>query len=163
MAYEIELNPVDHLTVGYVGAAGDRTFYIQAFKGAQVVTLLCEKQQVQSLAINAERFIKSIQRRFPQLPAANDLYHESDMALREPLEPLFRAGEIGLGYDEDADLLVLLIQELQADEETGEVQPGSIVRFWLTRSQLLAVSRYGSIIVKQGRPAFQERRNGHHK
>ena len=39
------------------------------------------------------------------------------MELQEPLEPLFRVGQMGVGYDEDGDLVVLFAQEITNDGE----------------------------------------------
>ncbi len=47
---EIELNPVDFITVGTVGPKGRRLFHIQAGKAGQIVTLTIEKEQARALA-----------------------------------------------------------------------------------------------------------------
>ncbi len=39
----IELDPVTHITAGALGKPGHRTFFIQAERGLDRVTLLCEK------------------------------------------------------------------------------------------------------------------------
>ena len=44
----IELDPVDRITADAVGPAGERTFFIQARKAEQLVTVMVEKQQVQA-------------------------------------------------------------------------------------------------------------------
>ena len=41
-----ELDRVDAFVPGAVGEPGDRTFYLQARAGEQVISLRCEKQQV---------------------------------------------------------------------------------------------------------------------
>ena len=162
MAFEMNLNPVKHITVGYTGKPGHRTFYIQMEYRDEIISLLCEKQQVQSLAIGVERFVRSLHLRFPELAPISADYSEEEMALREPAEPMFRVGDIGLGYDEDGDHLVIVISELSIDEETGEPDDdGSIIRVWASRKQMMALSRHGSAIVKQGRPLFYDRRNGY--
>lgn len=161
MSDEMELNPIDRLTAGYVGEPGARTFYIQIDYENRLISLLCEKQQVQSLSIGVERFIKSLHQKYPALPETIGHYDNEEMALREPIDPLFRVGDIGLGYDDASDQLVLAISEVRTDEESGEIQSGQVIRAWATREQLMAFSKYSAIVVKQGRPMFHERRNGH--
>ena len=46
----MELGPVDRITADAVGEPGDRTFYIQARAGSELITVIVEKQQVQLLA-----------------------------------------------------------------------------------------------------------------
>ena len=45
-----DLPDVDSFTAGTVGPAGQRTFFLQAVAGPQIVTLKVEKQQVAALA-----------------------------------------------------------------------------------------------------------------
>jgi uncharacterized repeat protein (TIGR03847 family) len=47
---EIDWDDTDAFTVGTVGAAGRRVFFIQARRAGQVVSLKLEKQQVAGLA-----------------------------------------------------------------------------------------------------------------
>jgi len=170
----IELKPVSRITAGAVGPPGKRVFFLQARKEFETVTLLVEKQQIESLAVGVEQFLGELEKRFPDLPKASNDYSEYDMQLEEPPDPLFRAGQLGIGYDEDNDLLVLVVQELPAEETETPPGDASTARFWATRSQMLALGRYGSEICQRGRPTcgncgqpmdpeghFCPRRNGH--
>ena len=49
--YDFDLKPCSRLTIGTVGPAGQRSFYLQGIQGRQMVSLLIEKQQAQALAI----------------------------------------------------------------------------------------------------------------
>ncbi|MBI4771462.1 MAG: DUF3090 domain-containing protein [Chloroflexi bacterium] len=168
----IELKPVTRITTGAIGQPGKRVFFLQAEKSPDVVTIVVEKQQVASLALGMGEFIRELQQRFPDLDEATDRYSEREMQLRQPVDPLFRAGQMGLGYDQDSDMLVLVVQEIVP--EGAEVEQASVVRLWATRSQMLALGRYGAQVVGQGRPIcgscgqpidpeghFCPRRNGH--
>ncbi|MCE2490964.1 MAG: DUF3090 family protein, partial [Anaerolineae bacterium] len=42
---ELELRPVDFVTIDTIGPKGQRVFYLQAGKEAQIVTLVIEKEQ----------------------------------------------------------------------------------------------------------------------
>ena len=72
------------------------------------------------------------------------------MHILPPVDPLFRVGELGLGYDADNDLLILVAREQSRDEE--ETDDTRVVRFWCTRSQLRAMSSWGIEIASRGRP-----------
>lgn len=145
-----DLNPVSRITAGAVGPPGKRVFYLQARKGDLLVTLLVEKQQVQALAIGVEQFLADLQRRFPHLPEASADYDPEAMELEEPIAPAFRVGQLGLGYDQENDMLVVVAREIQ--EEGDDPEQAAAVRFWGTRSQIRAFSRWGMDVASRGRP-----------
>src|SRR3972149_5614538 len=145
-----DFNPVTHITAGAAGPPGGRVFYLQAKHGLETLTLVCEKQQIEALAIGIEQFLEELQKKHPDLPQATDYYERYKMALEEPVEPAFRVGQMGLGYDEENDLLVLVAQAIVTEEMNPE--DASAARFWTPRSQLRAVSRYSLEVVRQGRP-----------
>ena len=165
----LELNPVSRITAGYIGVPGQRTFFLQARKGNQVVSLLMEKEQVAALAQSVLQLIEHLDQNFPAMSTAP---LPRNMALETPVQPLFRVGQMGLGYDQERDLLVLVAQEIRAraedeedeDEEEeadefeaddgGEIdeEEGDIVRMWASRGQMEAMARHAIEMVKQGRP-----------
>ena len=75
---EIDLNPVTHITVDAIGKPGQRVFYIQGIKDEEVITLILEKMQVQSMALGVEEFLSEIATRFPNLTEAHADYDEDD-------------------------------------------------------------------------------------
>lgn len=147
---EIDLRPVTHITTDAIGQPGKRVFYLQGWQDERTVTLIVEKIQIQSLAVGFEQFIAEIQERFPDLPEASDDYIEEKMRIIPPLDPLFRVGEMGLGYEADSDQVVLVAREQVAEGENKE--EGDTVRFWCTRSQLRALCRWGMEVASRGRP-----------
>ena len=169
-----DLNPVTHITADAIGEPGERTFYIQARKDRQLVTLLCEKQQVAALALGIEQLLEQIAQKDPALTGRSDEVLDIDMSLDEPLEPAFRVGQMGLGYDEDRNLLVLVAQELLPEGE--DASTASNARFWGTPAQMRTLARHAAQVVAAGRPVcplcgapmdpeghFCPRRNGHQK
>jgi uncharacterized repeat protein (TIGR03847 family) len=147
---EIDLDPVTHLTTDAIGQPGQRVFYIQGWQEDRVVTLLVEKVQIQSLAMGLNDFLKEVNTRFPDLPEASDDFDEGKMHIQPPVDPVFRVGEIGLGYDADRDLICLIAREiLNADMQPDDA---SVARFWATRSQMLALTRWGLDVASHGRP-----------
>ena len=105
-----DLNPAERITVGAIGQPGQRTFYLQARSGRQLLSLVVEKEQVSALAAALEQLLESLAEKNPLLSTSDDLIGIASMELEEPVEESFRAGQIGLGYDEARDLLVIIIQ-----------------------------------------------------
>jgi uncharacterized repeat protein (TIGR03847 family) len=147
---EIDLQPVTHILVDAIGPPGKRVFYLQGWQDNRSVTLIVEKFQIQSLAIGLDQFLAEIEEKNPELTQASGDYEEGKMHILPPVDPLFRVGELGLGYDEDSDLLILVARELVPEDQDAE-QAG-VVRFWCTRSQLRAMSNWGIEIASRGRP-----------
>ncbi len=146
---EIELNPVKRITADAIGPPGKRVFYLQANTDEETVTMIAEKFQVQSLSLGVEQFLAEITERFPDLPQASSAYDEAFMKIQPPVDPIFRLADIGLGYNSEEDMVILVVHELLpegADEEPG------IVRLWCTRSQLRALGHLGVEVATQGRP-----------
>jgi uncharacterized repeat protein (TIGR03847 family) len=172
-----DLNPITHITAGAIGEPGQRTFYIQARQGSRLVTLLCEKQQVAALALGVEQLLEQLAQKDPERVGPSDQVLEIDMSLDEPLDPAFRVGQMGLGYDEDRNLLVLVAQELLPEGE--DPATASSARFWGTATQMRTLARHAAEVVAAGRPLcplcgepmdpenpqdhFCPRRNGHSK
>jgi uncharacterized repeat protein (TIGR03847 family) len=147
---EIDLQPVTHILTDAIGPPGERVFYLQAWKDDRTVTLIVEKFQIQTLAIGLERFLEEIRGKYPDLPDASGDYVEEKMRIHPPIEPMFRVGEIGLGYDAESDLVVLAAREMLAEDQDPE--EASLVRFWCTRSQILSMTRWGVEMASRGRP-----------
>lgn len=169
----IDLNPVTHITADAIGEPGQRVFYIQARQGALIVTLLCEKEQVQALAIGIEQILAQVAHKDPNRVGPLDEVLALDMSLAEPVEPLFRIGQMGLGYDEESNLLVLVMQELLPED--ADPESAAIARFWFTPLQARTLARHALEVVAAGRPRcplcgapmgpegehFCPRKNGH--
>jgi uncharacterized repeat protein (TIGR03847 family) len=147
---EIDLRPITHITIDAIGQPGKRIFYLQGWQDTRSVTLIVEKIQVQSLAIGLEQFMTEVQQQFPELTDVSDDFIEDQMRIRPPVDPLFRVGELGLGYDAENDLVVLVAREVVAeDQDPGQAKS---VRFWCSRAQVRAMCRWGMQVASQGRP-----------
>jgi uncharacterized repeat protein (TIGR03847 family) len=144
-----EMHPVSHITIEAVGPPGERVFLLQASQGTETLTLKLEKEQAQVLAHSIDQLLEELSERFPQPMSTMEEPLTSELMLRDPLEPLFAIGQMGLGYDESEDALVLVVQELTSEEELDNAR---IARFWATRGQMRAVSRHALDVVAMGRP-----------
>jgi uncharacterized repeat protein (TIGR03847 family) len=150
MPYEkYDLNPVDRITADAVGEPGQRVFYLQARKGNRLVTVICEKEHVAALAIASEQVLLSLADGDADSVAEPDPAIEGGMDLEYPLDPVFRAGEVNLGYDQVSGHLVVIAYEL-LDE--GDESTPSVARFWATLAQMRAFGIHGQKVVAAGRP-----------
>lgn len=147
----MELDPVDRITVGAVGEPGERTFFLQARRGTDLVTIVVEKQQVQLLAATLVDMLSRL---------GDDVSTEvetGEMELEQPLVPEWRAGRIAVGYEEDRDLFMLEAEEAEDEDEEEKEEPELVgqARFWATRDQMLALARHGIIVAAAGRPTCE--------
>jgi uncharacterized repeat protein (TIGR03847 family) len=148
--FEIDVDPCEHITTDAIGAPGQRVFYLLAFQAARTVTIIIEKVQLQSLAMGIEQFLSQIASQNPDLPEASADFLDEQMRINPPLEPVFRAGEIGLGYDKERDLVVIVTHEILVEGDDPE--EAAVIRFWCTRSQAHALARWGMEVIQRGRP-----------
>jgi len=168
-----ELNPVTRITASAIGDPGQRTFYLQARKGSNMVTLVAEKEQISALSLALQQMLEDLHTKHPK--GSNFMRLTMDMELEQPFTPEFRIGRLGLGYDEENDLLVIVATELLPEEM--EQEDASSCRFFCSRAQVDALARHGIDVVSKGRPVcalcgkpmdadgnvigFCPRRNGH--
>jgi len=162
-----ELPEVDWATVGTVGIPGQRTFYLQARQGDQLITLKLEKQQVAAMA----QFLGEI---LSDLPVPSDVPDDAALALAEPVLAEWAVGGLQLAYDGAADRIVILAEELRPDDDdesetTASEEPAEepieailggadpdpdrgVGRLGLTRTQAAGIVRRGWDLVNAGRP-----------
>jgi uncharacterized repeat protein (TIGR03847 family) len=150
MPYQVyDLNPVDRITADAIGEPGSRVFYLQARKGQRQVTLICEKEHVAALSAAIDHLLLSLADDDADAVVEPDPAIHGGMELEYPLDPVFRTGRVNLGYDQEADQLVIIAYELLAEED--EAIP-SVARFWATPAQMRAFSIHGQEVVAAGRP-----------
>lgn len=163
---EIELKNVDFVTIGTIGPKGRRVFYLQAGYDNRLVSLVVEKEQSWALSEAINELIEDLDTRYETDILHSDVdFSEIDMDLREPIEPVFRVSQMGLGYDEDQEKIVLVAQELVipeasdddllglnniSDDDDDAENPG-VVRLWCSSDQMHTLSAQAMRIVKSGR------------
>jgi uncharacterized repeat protein (TIGR03847 family) len=145
VARHIELNPLTHLTIGTVGEPGERVFYLQGSKGSDLISLIIEKQQAAMLASSLESLLEELAEKYSADEDREAVW--TDMRLREPIEPLFRVGNLGLGHNEEVGLIVIVSYELVEEDEEPNV-----VSFWSTRTQGQSLVKHANDVVQAGRP-----------
>jgi len=123
---------------------------------------------VRALADAIGHLLDSLAEKDPRLITSDDMLI-TDMSLEEPIEPEFRIGQMGLGYDAERDMVILLMQSAVEDDD----EPLR-ARFAASRPQMRALSSHAAQVVAAGRPIcgncgrpidpvghFCPQRNGH--
>lgn len=170
--FELDIDPISHITVDAIGKPGQRVFYMQAWQDHRTYTIVLEKFQLQSLAISIEQLLAELLTKNPEIEPTGGDYVEQAMHINPPVEPLFRSGEFGLGYEQDRDLVVILAREIVL--EGGDPEDAGVIRFWCSRDQAHSMARWGAEVAQRGRPIctqcgqpmepeghFCPRKNGH--
>lgn len=147
MAQHIEINPVSHLTIGTLGEPGNRTFYLQGGRNNDIVSVIIEKVQAAALADSLEELLAELQKEHPRIQ--NDLGKpmQLDLRLLEPIEPLFRVGNLGLGFNDELWRIIIVAYELVAEDEDP-----NLVSFWSPPERIQPLIGHARQVVKAGRP-----------
>ena len=150
MSVYFDFDEVDAFTVGALGEPGDRSFFLQARRGTQRVTVKCEKQQASAISDYLRRVLND-------LPEPTERPIAAAMELIGPFNAAFVLGPVGLGYDRSNDMVLLQLEEVIAVDEEGEPldedPDRGHIRMFLTRHQANAFCRHAENIVAAGRPA----------
>ncbi len=94
--------------------------------------------------------LAELARQKPELAVPTADVDPDKMRISPPVDPLFRAGEMGIGYDADHDLIVILLRELVL--EGTDAENAAVVRFRCTRLQVRRLADWGSEVIDRGRP-----------
>jgi uncharacterized repeat protein (TIGR03847 family) len=126
-----------------IGLPGQREFYVQARKGPVAVSFLVEKTQVVILADRLVRILDRLAGRKPEDAGTVGML-QADLHLELPVTSEYRVGGIALGYDDDADTVLLEFWNIDEEEER--------YRITVTREQARAFARFGQQVCAAGRP-----------
>ncbi len=113
-------DPPERFVAGTVGQPGERQFYLQARDGARVVSVALEKGQVQALAERVDALLDTVLRRSggeAPIPATAPIGSDDLGPLDAPVTEEFRVGAMALGWNPEAELLVIEAHEFLDDEE----------------------------------------------
>ena len=146
----------DRFVSGTIGMPGDRTFYLQSRQGADVVTVLLEKEQVSLLAAKLIEMLDEIGRNDAEVaasePAAEDLE-----PLETPVLEAFRVGAFGIGWDTTSRRVVIEIHAVTEAEDVPDIgdddaEGPDCLRVWLDAAAVRAFAKRSSAWVASGRP-----------
>ncbi len=135
-----------HVTVGFTGVPGQRTFFLQAEEGEDRVEFLLEKGQARGIG----ELLAQLLIRMDDSPVTD--WDRAAMALRVPLEALWRVGELSLGMDSEQDRFLIEVNELLLEDDDGVPRTATI---WLDRDQARRLAAHAVEVVEQGRPTCE--------
>src|SRR3954447_16329447 len=110
-------DPPDRFIAGTIGQPGNRTFFLQARRAGQIVSVVLEKVQVAVLAERLGVLLDELESR-GIAPATNGVMADS-APLDEPLNESFRATTLTLGWDGDTEQ-ILVEGRAEIDDEDGD-------------------------------------------
>jgi len=153
----------ERFVVGTVGMPGERTFYLQAKSGDEVVTVAFEKQQASVLADRMDQLLDEIGgTRAPEgvVPETAPVELADNAPLDLPLEEEFRVGAMALGWDEANNLVVI---EAHAVSDVEGFEPPDLadddsegpdtLRVWLAAPYARAFAERTRTVISSGRPS----------
>ncbi|WP_445165641.1 DUF3090 domain-containing protein [Mycolicibacterium sp. Dal123E01] len=147
----------DRFVAGTVGQPGNRTFYLQAVHDSRVISVILEKQQVAVLAERIGALLVEINRRFgTPLPPEIDIDDLSPLV--SPVDAEFRVGTMGLGWDSEAqtvvvELLAVSETEFDASVVLDDAEEGpDAVRVFLTPESARQFASRSTRVISAGRP-----------
>lgn len=135
----MDLDPVDNLAVAAIGPPGQRRFYLQVAGAGQVLTLGCEKVQVQALV---ERIREALAAQGTEAAAG-----PPSTAPVEPLEAQWDIAELGVGFHEASERFVIVVRE-----QPGAESEGGVARLWASPDRLRAFAVQAAEVLAGGRP-----------
>jgi uncharacterized repeat protein (TIGR03847 family) len=148
----------DRFVAGTVGQPGNRTFYLQAVHDSRVVSVVLEKQQVAVLAERIGALLIEVNRRFGT-PIPPDTGDVDDLnPLVTPIDAEFRVGTMGLGWDSEAqtvvvELLAVTDTEFDASVVLDDAEEGpDAVRVFLTPESARQFAARSNAVISAGRP-----------
>jgi len=152
----------DRFATGTVGEPGNRTFFLQARDGHRVVSVALEKTQVAVLAERLGRLLVELDRHgiVEDAPTASE---PDDTPLDEPLNEAFRAGTLTLGWDGEAERILIEARAAQlgadAEEEAEAIEikdddedGPDLLRVRLTTEAARSFVERAFRVVRAGRP-----------
>jgi uncharacterized repeat protein (TIGR03847 family) len=152
--FAYDLNPVKFIVADAVGEPGQRTFFLQARAGSRLVSIVMEKQDFGQLAIAVLQLLEELEKQYPHLQQTSSSYKSPTP--EHPMDPVFRVGQLSIGYDEDEDMIWIVAKALVVNEAGEVADPDRedipAVRFVASRDQMRAMSEHALEVISKGRP-----------
>lgn len=118
----IDFDPPDRFVADSVGPAGQRTFFVQAVKGAQVMTVSLEKEQVRLLGESLTELLNEMAGAVADHPDEAIMHDRAP--LQTPIEEDFRARQLTLAWDENTRRVNIEASDREpADEDDDDDDP----------------------------------------
>lgn len=156
-------DPPERFVTGTVGEPGQRTFFLQARSGTNLVSVALEKQQVLALVARLDELLDELMAvpgNEGVVPAITPLgLHDSD-PLEQPIVEQFRVGTMTLSWDPVEHRVVIEVfpvAELDPaaaveGEEEEPTEPEELVVLRLGAGQARAFCSRSNQVIEAGRP-----------
>lgn len=148
----------DRVVIGTIGLPGERTFYLQARAGTQLVSVALEKQQSALLAEKIDAILDELMSATGNpfsVPSSTPV----ELVDNEPLEPVveeFRAGMMGLGWDPSTVQFVVeaypIVDTDDVDQDAPEPEPAEKLLLRMPVGTARAFAKRTREVVGAGRP-----------
>lgn len=153
------LEQPDRFVAGTIGRPGERTFYLQARQGNRLVSVVCEKEQVQILAEHLTRLMDQIALVVDDVsdPGPTDEARDSD-PLDLPLLADFQVGTMSIAWDVPTRRIQIELFDAEAteeeDSESEEFEPadGESLLVQITLQMGREFVARAQALVRAGRP-----------
>ncbi len=149
----------DRFVVGTLGAAGQRTFFLQARTGSDVVSVSLEKQQSAALAERIEEVLDELMATDGNpysVPATTPPELVDIDPLDDPVQEQFRAGLMSLGWDPSTAQLVIEVFPVTGEEidtiDPAELDPEEVLLVRIPVGSARAFAKRTREVVASGRP-----------
>jgi uncharacterized repeat protein (TIGR03847 family) len=152
----------DRFVVGTVGEPGSRTFFLQIRSGKQLVSVSLEKEQSAALAQKIEEVLDELMADEGNpfsVPAITPEGLVDNDPLEQPVDELFRAGAMSLGWDPMTAQIIIEafpIIEVSEDElevlDLDEIEPAEVLVVRIPVGTARAFSKRTREVVGAGRP-----------
>jgi uncharacterized repeat protein (TIGR03847 family) len=148
MSMYFDFENAEAFAAGAIGEPGQRTFYLQVRAEGRVVSVKCEKSQVQALST----YLRDMLADMPDTGPALD---PTKSSLMNPVEQDFVLGSIGLGVDRTNMRMVVQLEEMvfidEEDDDDDDESPTTVLRVLLTPEQVRAFCDTADLFVTAGR------------
>ena len=157
MSMYFDFENAEAFAAGAMGEPGQRTFYLQVRAEGRVVSVKCEKSQVQALST----YLRDMLADMPDTGPALD---PTKSSLMNPVEQDFVLGSIGLGVDRTNMRMVVQLEEMVfideeddddifdiLDDDDDDESPTTVLRVLLTPEQVRAFCDTADLFVTAGR------------
>ena len=108
----------DRFVAGTVGVPGQRTFFLQARDERRIISVALEKVQVAVLADRLNLLLEELENRGITETVSETV--DDEAPLDEPINEAFRAGVLTLGWDGDAETILVEAREQTEDDASLE-------------------------------------------
>ena len=146
MPEQIDLGVADAIKADSVGEPGARTFRVRLSSPAGAAQIWLEKEQLQALGMAIDQLLAQLRsNKIGEAESPDRASESGDFPSSFGID--FRVGRLGLGYDDEKDMLVLLAHEQESD---AEGPPSLTCR--VARGKMRALSGEIANVVAAGRP-----------